>query len=146
MKIIIAGAGIGGLTTALMLHARGIKAEVYEQATEVSEIGVGINTLPLAIAELADLGLLPALDAAAVRTRELIYLNRRGQEVWRELRGMYAGHPVPQFSIHRGRLQKIIHDAVIERQGRDAVKTGHCLLYTSPSPRDWLQSRVASSG
>jgi 5-methylphenazine-1-carboxylate 1-monooxygenase len=124
MKIIIAGAGIGGLTTALMLHARGIKAEVYEQATEVSEIGVGINTLPLAIAELADLGLLPALDAAAVRTRELIYLNRRGQEVWRELRGMYAGHPVPQFSIHRGRLQKIIHDAVIERQGRDAVKTG----------------------
>jgi 2-polyprenyl-6-methoxyphenol hydroxylase-like FAD-dependent oxidoreductase len=124
MKIIIAGAGIGGLTTALMLHARGIKAEVYEQAAEVREIGVGINTLPLAIAELADLGLLPALDAAAVRTRELIYLNRRGQEVWRELRGMYAGHPVPQFSIHRGRLQKIIYDAVIKRQGQDAVKTG----------------------
>jgi 5-methylphenazine-1-carboxylate 1-monooxygenase len=123
MKIIIAGAGIGGLTTALMLHARGIKAEVYEQAAEVREIGVGINTLPLAIRELADLGLLPALDAAAIRTRELIYLNRSGQEVWRELRGMYAGHPVPQFSIHRGRLQRIIYNAVVERLGPDAVKT-----------------------
>jgi 2-polyprenyl-6-methoxyphenol hydroxylase-like FAD-dependent oxidoreductase len=124
MKIIIAGAGIGGLTTALMLHARGIKAEIYEQAPEVRELGVGINTLPTAIGELAELGLLPALDAVAIRTRELIYLNRYGQEVWRELRGMHAGHPVPQFSIHRGRLQKVIHDAAIERLGPSSVKTG----------------------
>lgn len=123
MKIIIAGAGIGGLTTALMLHARGIKAEIYEQAAEVREIGVGINTLPQAIGELAGLHLLPALDAVAIRTRELIYLNRQGQEVWRELRGLYGGHPVPQFSIHRGRLQKAIYDAVIERLGPEAVKT-----------------------
>src|SRR5687768_5882418 len=103
MKAIIAGAGIGGLTAALMLHARGIKAEVYEQSPAVREIGVGINTLPVAISELAALGLLPALDAVAIRTRELIYLNRQGQEVWRELRGLDAGHPVPQSSIHRGR-------------------------------------------
>jgi 2-polyprenyl-6-methoxyphenol hydroxylase-like FAD-dependent oxidoreductase len=124
MKIIIAGAGIGGLTCALMLHQRGIKAEVYEQASEVRELGVGINTLPHAIGELAELGLLPALDAVAIRTRELIYLNRQGQEVWREPRGMYAGHPVPQFSIHRGRLQKTIYDAVVERLGPAAVKIG----------------------
>jgi 5-methylphenazine-1-carboxylate 1-monooxygenase len=124
MKAIIAGAGIGGLTTALMLHARGIKAEVYEQSPAVREIGVGINTLPVAISELSALGLLPALDAVAIRTRELIYLNRQGQEVWRELRCMDAGHPVPQFSIHRGRLQRVIHDAVVQRLGPDAVKTG----------------------
>jgi 2-polyprenyl-6-methoxyphenol hydroxylase-like FAD-dependent oxidoreductase len=124
MKVIIAGAGIGGLTTALMLHARGIAAEIYEQSPTVREIGVGINTLPLAIGELAGLGLLPALDAVAVRTRELIYLNRQGQEVWRELRGLDAGHPVPQFSIHRGRLQKVIYDAVLARLGEGAVKTG----------------------
>ena len=124
MKVIIAGAGIGGLTAALMLHARGIKAEIYEQSPQVREIGVGINTLPVAISELAALGLLPALDAVAIRTRELIYLNRQGQEVWRELRGLDAGHTVPQFSIHRGRLQKAIHDAVIARLGESAVKTG----------------------
>jgi 5-methylphenazine-1-carboxylate 1-monooxygenase len=127
MKIIIAGAGIGGLTAALMLHARGIRAQVYEQAPEVRELGVGINTLPTAIGELAELGLLDALDAVAIRTRELIYLNRQGQEVWRELRGMHAGHPVPQFSIHRGRLQRAIYDAVLARLGPDAVKTGLCL-------------------
>ena len=124
MTILIAGGGIGGLTLALMLHARGIKSMVFEQAGEIREVGVGINTLPHAIKELAGLGLLPALDAAAIRTRELIYTNRLGQEVWREKRGTGAGFEYPQFSIHRGRLQKIIHDAVVERLGPDAVKTG----------------------
>lgn len=124
MKVIIAGAGIGGLTLALMLHHRGIQAEIYEQASEVREIGVGINTLPSAIRELSEIGLLPALDLTGIRTKELIYLNRQGQEVWRELRGTDGGHPVPQFSIHRGRFQKALHDAVIERLGPDTVKTG----------------------
>ena len=127
MTVIIAGAGIGGLTTALMLHARGIPAIVYEQAPQVREVGVGINTLPHAIAELSELGLLPALDRVGIRTSELIYLNRLGQEVWREARGLDAGHEHPQFSIHRGRLQKVIHDAVLERLGPDRVRTGRRL-------------------
>lgn len=124
MKAIVVGGGIGGLSAALMLHARGITAEVYEQADEIRELGVGINTLPQAIGELAELGLLPALDAVAIRTHELLYLNRFGQEVWRETRGLHAGHAVPQFSIHRGRLQGVIRDAVVERLGPGAIRTG----------------------
>ena len=53
MKVIIVGGGIGGLTTALMLHARGIDCELFEQAEGIRELGVGINTLPHAIKELA---------------------------------------------------------------------------------------------
>ena len=124
MTVLIAGAGIGGLTTALMLHQRGIKAQVFEQATHIREVGVGINTLPHSIAELAHLGLLDKLDEVGLRTRELRYLTRTGQEVWRELRGLHAGLDHPQFSIHRGRLQKLLFDAVIERLGPDSVKTG----------------------
>lgn len=127
MKVTIIGAGIGGLTTALMLHRRGIGARIFEQAPRVQEAGVGINTLPHAIAELAELGLLPALDAAGIRTRELRYLNRFGQLVWQEPRGLHAGHKVPQFSIHRGRLQKVLLDAVIDRLGPEAVRTGRRL-------------------
>ena len=97
MKVIIAGAGIGGLTLALMLQRRGIDAEIFEQASEVREIGVGINTLPAAIRELSEIGLLPALDLTGIRTHELIYLNRQGQEVWRELRGIGGGHPCRNF-------------------------------------------------
>lgn len=124
MKAIIVGGGIGGLTTALMLHARGIDAEVYEQADGIRELGVGINTLPHAIKELKQLGLLPRLDEVAIRTYELIYTNRFGQEIWREPRGIDAGLDVPQFSIHRGRLQGVIHKGVEERLGPAAIRTG----------------------
>src|SRR5262249_45258474 len=68
MNVIIAGGGVGGLVTALMLHARGIDCEIFEQADAVRELGVGINTLPHAIKELAELGLLARLDAVAIRT------------------------------------------------------------------------------
>eukprot|EP01035_Chromulina_nebulosa_P038552 gene38552-biopygen25629 len=127
MKAIIVGGGVGGLTTALMLRARGIDCELYEQADAIRELGVGINTLPHAIRELAGLGLLDALDAVAIRTDELHYLNRHGQEVWREGRGHGAGHDVPQFSIHRGRLQSVIHKAVEQRLGTQAIHTGRRL-------------------
>jgi 2-polyprenyl-6-methoxyphenol hydroxylase-like FAD-dependent oxidoreductase len=126
-RVLIAGAGIGGLALALMLHRRGIACRLYEQASAVRELGAGINALPHAIKELAELGLLPALDAAGIRTSELFYMNRTGQVVWREPRGLAAGFDVPQFSIHRGRLQRVIHDAVIERLGPGAVVTGRKL-------------------
>ncbi|MGY4222878.1 2-polyprenyl-6-methoxyphenol hydroxylase-like FAD-dependent oxidoreductase [Bradyrhizobium sp. USDA 4503] len=124
MKAIIVGGGIGGLTTALMLRSRGISCELYEQSETIRELGVGINTLPHAIRELAGLGLLDKLDEVAIRTYELFYLTRYGQQVWHEKRGLDAGHDVPQFSIHRGRLQGVIHQAVIDRLGADAIHTG----------------------
>ncbi|MFQ3453916.1 flavin-dependent oxidoreductase [Bradyrhizobium sp. UFLA01-814] len=124
MKAIIVGGGIGGLTTALMLRSRGISCELYEQSETIRELGVGINTLPHAIRELAGLGLLDKLDEVAIRTYELFYLTRHGQQVWHEKRGLDAGHEVPQFSIHRGRLQSVIHQAVVDRLGADAIRTG----------------------
>jgi 5-methylphenazine-1-carboxylate 1-monooxygenase len=124
MTVIIAGAGVGGLVTALMLHARGIDCELFEQADAIRELGVGINTLPHAIKELSGLGLLENLDAAGIRTYELIYANRFGQEIWREPRGLDAGYEVPQFSIHRGRLQAVIYQAVQARLGASKIHLG----------------------
>ena len=55
MRAVIAGGGIGGLTTAVALHQAGIDVDVFEQASEVRELGVGINMLPHAVKELAAL-------------------------------------------------------------------------------------------
>ena len=126
-KIVIVGGGIGGLATALCLHRAGIEAEIFEQSEEIRELGVGMNVLPHAIAILAGLGLLPALDRIGVRTRELIYCNRFGQTVWSELRGTDAGYDVPQFSIHRGKLLGVMHRAVVERLGAARIHTGYRL-------------------
>lgn len=127
-RVLIVGGGIGGLTLALMLHARGIPCQVFEAAPLVRPLGVGINTLPHSVRELAELGLLPRLDAIGVRTRHLTYANHLGQCIWSEPRGVHAGHDAPQFSVHRGRLQTVLWDAATERQGGAAPRAGHRLL------------------
>jgi 5-methylphenazine-1-carboxylate 1-monooxygenase len=128
MKVMIVGGGIAGHVVALYLHDRGMDCEIFEQADGIRELGVGINALPHAVAEFAGLGLLDRLDEVAIRTHELIYTNRQGQRVWRSLCGIDAGYDVPQFSIHRGRLQGLLHRAVVERMGAGAVHTGHRLV------------------
>ncbi len=127
MPVMIAGGGIGGLTLALMLHQERIDCQVYEAAADVKPLGVGINALPHSIRELAALGLLPRLDAIAIRTRQLTYSNHLGQQIWSEPRGLFAGHDVQQFSVHRGRLHAMLWQAARERLGTGAVHAGYRL-------------------
>ena len=122
MKAIIVGAGIGGICTALMLHRHGIACEIHEQAAEIRELGVGLTLLPHAVKELAGLGLLAELDRVAIRSAHLYYMTRRGQGVWDEPRGVGAGYDVPQFFIHRGRLQSVLHEALRERLPAGAIR------------------------
>jgi 2-polyprenyl-6-methoxyphenol hydroxylase-like FAD-dependent oxidoreductase len=127
MTVLIAGGGIGGLTLALSLHQIGIRAKVFESISALRPLGVGINVLPHAARELIELGLLDRLDASGVRTRELAYFSKHGQQIWSEPRGLEAGYKWPQFSIHRGTLQQILLDAATERLGPENILTGHHL-------------------
>jgi 5-methylphenazine-1-carboxylate 1-monooxygenase len=124
MKVLIAGGGIGGLVTALRLERAGIEARVFESVAEVRPLGVGINLLPHSVRVLTALGLAGRLAETGIETSELIYFNKLGQLIWREPRGLAAGYRWPQYSIHRGRLQMILLEAVIERLGAGAVRTG----------------------
>jgi len=115
MKAIIVGAGIGGLTTALFLNKHGIDCEVFEQAPAIQELGVGINLMPQAIASFDEIGLLPVLEQSGVAPDHLFYRTGQGLTVWDEPRGRCAGLPYPQISIHRGRLQRLLYDAIEAR-------------------------------
>jgi 2-polyprenyl-6-methoxyphenol hydroxylase-like FAD-dependent oxidoreductase len=77
VRVLIAGTGIAGLTTALALHAVGIEAQIVDSATELKPLGVGINLLPHAVRELTELGLGPALEATGIPTVERGSQSRR---------------------------------------------------------------------
>ena len=123
-SILIAGGGVGGLTLALSLHQAGIACRVFEAAPEIRSLGVGINLLPHAMRELTELGLLDALRAVAVETREVCFYNRYGQFIHKEPRGKFAGYDWPQLSIHRGDLHEVLLAAVRQRLGGDAFVLG----------------------
>ncbi|MET7769806.1 DUF3237 family protein [Nocardia sp. NPDC005366] len=125
MRIIIAGAGIGGLTAALSLHAAGITdVGIDEAVPELLPLGVGINLLPHAVRELTELGLADRIAEIGVPIEELVYANPLGQVISSEERGRAAGYRWPQYAVHRGALQMLLLDAVRERLGSGAVRCG----------------------
>jgi 2-polyprenyl-6-methoxyphenol hydroxylase-like FAD-dependent oxidoreductase len=124
MKIVIAGAGIGGLTAAMCLHRAGFDVEVLDSVTELKPLGVGINIQAGAVRILSSLGMEPALAATGIETRELRYANRHGQTIWADPRGRHAGLPWPQFSIHRGELQMILFETAKKMLGTDRIRFG----------------------
>ena len=126
--IVLVGAGIGGLVTALSLHGEGHAVEVFESVTEVRALGVGINLLPHAVRELDALGLLGQIERASVQPATLAYFTKRGDAIWDEPRGVAAGYRWPQVSIHRGELQRILLEAFLERVGSAHLHTGHHLV------------------
>ena len=82
MRAIVAGAGIGGLSTALSLHAAGIDALVIDSASSLRPLGVGINMMPHAVRELTELGLGDELAATGIPTAEWVHFDRHGNRIW----------------------------------------------------------------
>jgi 2-polyprenyl-6-methoxyphenol hydroxylase-like FAD-dependent oxidoreductase len=127
-RVIIAGAGIGGLTTALCLHEAGFDVQLYESAREIKLLGVGINLLPHAVRVLTHLGLQDELNKTAIATSELAYYTKHGKKIWQEPRGKFAGYNWPQFSVHRGSFQILLLDELKKRLGAGKVQTGFFLV------------------
>ena len=124
MRVVIAGAGIGGLSAALSLHAAGIDAIVIDSAASLRPLGVGINLMPHAVRELTELGLGGELEATGIPTAEMVHFDRHGNRIWGFASGRNIGYYWPQYSIHRGELQMILLNAVRARLGADAVRVG----------------------
>src|ERR1700694_5603364 len=127
LKVIIAGGGIGGLVTAIALHAIGADIHIYEAARELKAAGVGINLMPHAVLVLRNLGLLDALEEQGIQTSEVVFYNCHGQQILTEPRGKRAGYDVPQYSIHRGEFHALLLRRATELLGEDRFHLCHAL-------------------
>ncbi|KPQ08537.1 MAG: putative oxidoreductase [Rhodobacteraceae bacterium HLUCCA12] len=122
--ILIAGGGIVGLSLALTAHSLGFPVRVFEQVDKPAPLGVGINLQPQAVREIREMGLGPALDAIGLRIREVAYFSKRGNPIWSEPRGTWAGYNWPQYSVHRGEFQMMLLRAAQARLPSGSVLTG----------------------
>lgn len=105
--IVIAGAGIGGLTASLTLAARGFRVILLEKADRLEEAGAGLQLSPNASRVLIGLGLHAALSARAVTPAHIRIMSTASGEVIRlpvgEAASARAG--APYWVIHRADLQ-----------------------------------------
>ena len=106
--VVIIGAGVGGLTLALLLRRRGIVAEVLEQSTELREVGAAVGLAANATRVLQHLGLGEALAKVSTEPTGLIHRDgrdghriaaTRGPQWYRDTFG------APFFGLHRAALQ-----------------------------------------
>jgi len=115
-SILVAGAGLGGLTAALALLRRGYRVQVLEQAAELREIGAGIQLSANANRALYRLGLGEAIGAVAAQTAgKRIRLWNSGQ-TWPlfDLGGeSLARYGYPYHTIYRADLHRVLADAVL---------------------------------
>jgi salicylate hydroxylase len=112
--VIVAGGGIGGLTAALALAAKGFRVVVVEQAERLEETGAGIQLSPNATRVLTALGLAERLAAVAVAPSAVAIRTYRGREIVRVPLGSFAQrrYGAPYWVVHRADLQAALLGAV----------------------------------
>jgi salicylate hydroxylase len=116
--VLIAGAGIGGITAALALLARGFKVDIYEQTEELRELGAGVQIAPNGSRVLCELGLESAMDAiASIPAGKEVRLFTTGQawtlqDLGAEAMSRYAA---PYWMVHRGDFHRALADALLAR-------------------------------
>jgi salicylate hydroxylase len=140
-QVLIAGAGMGGLATAVAAARAGWEPCVFEQASAFTEAGAGIQLGPNATRVLESWGLGSALSAVAAFPARLAVRNAGSGELLAQLELGTAAlqrYGAPYATVHRAELHRILlegardagaalmTDARIEmvREAPDAVHVG----------------------
>ncbi|KAJ5379941.1 Monooxygenase FAD-binding, partial [Penicillium cataractarum] len=116
MKVLIVGAGLGGLACAIACRREGIDVEILERSPEIREVGAGIQVPPNGTRIMRDFGLLPQMLEKGTQVQEVSF---RRYKDGRLLRTMPFGDDIteqfgaPWIVIHRVDYHRILHDEAI---------------------------------
>jgi salicylate hydroxylase len=128
--VLIAGAGLGGLTAALALIQRGHQVRVFEQTTELREIGAGVQLGANGTRILIALGLEAAMrDVICAATLKEVRLGTTGQSwpIFDPSETSVERFGAPYWMVHRGDFHRVLLDAVCAA-APGAVRPGHAAL------------------
>jgi len=129
-RILIAGAGIGGIIAALALLQRGFEVALYEQAAELRELGAGVQISPNGARVLRALGLEPAMRAiASVPVAKEMRLFNTGQ-AWRVQdlgADAEARFGAPYWLVHRGDFHAVLVQVLAERAPGAVCLAARCI-------------------
>ncbi len=141
--VLIAGAGIGGLTLAIALARRGIGARVLERRAEVSEAGAGIQLGPNAVGVLTRLGVAERLEPDVGKPHSLrVFSGGTGQVITNLPLGDWLArrHGAPYWVAHRADLHKALLDSAMAEPLIE-IKTGSDVVsFASGGDRVTLQT------
>lgn len=124
-QIVIAGAGIAGLTAAIAFAQRGFSIKIYEQAAELEEAGAGLQLSPNATRLLDGLGVLELLRPAAVRPERVDLRDARsGTRIASVALGDDAESRwgAPYLVAHRADLQGALVARAAREPGIELIK------------------------
>ncbi|RKG89755.1 FAD-dependent monooxygenase [Corallococcus terminator] len=108
--VLIAGAGIGGLTLACALRRAGLRATVLERADAFRQVGAGIIVQMNASLALRRIGLCDAVVAVGERSVESVVLDMKGAPLTRvDVGALQRELDAPMVALHRARLQSVLH-------------------------------------
>jgi salicylate hydroxylase len=126
MKILIAGAGIGGLTAAACLLKAGHDVQILEQAPELTEVGAGIQISANAMHVLNSLGLAEAIASTSVRPEAYVFRLHDSGEVISQFalaQEHLRLHRAPYNQLHRADFQLLLADTA-RRLKKDVIRLG----------------------
>jgi salicylate hydroxylase len=130
LKIIINGAGLGGLAAAACLLMDGHDVEVYEQAPELGEVGAGIQISANAMHVLNHIGVGQILGQTAVRPEAYTFCMGDTGEIIQsfELSGAHErAHGAPYYHVHRSDIHDLLANRVLELKP-GCIHVGHRLV------------------
>jgi salicylate hydroxylase len=124
ITILIAGAGIGGLTAALSLLRKGFDVEIYDQAPSLREVGAGVQISANASRVLYALGLGDELARIGMKPTERETRLWNTGQTWRQMAlgaSAVERYGFPHFTVHRADLQNMLVEA-LGREKPDAIR------------------------